>query len=284
MFEGLTNWCSNPVPAPQKPKHGLEHQFAKPSNILPPLTKLTRESFRHIPSESLAWMSQLPRESATFAELEKLMTDDDKRFANDDDTDSFEAMEKRMKTPSKGKIGANISKLAQENKENMNSLALEINSKLLTEVAPSKEIKASTTSTKPKPYKKKHEFYGTNPSVGSSLTDLSPAEVDNSIKATSAPNTPIKTSAPLSPLHTSAPQTSTLSQPTPLLGTQLTPGLKSLSTTDISGTVMAQTVQVARSASVANMAEVVSFSDLVEGLLENLNEYQDQLNKFREEQ
>merc|ERR1719470_688744 len=279
----------NPVPAPQKPKHGLEHHFAKPSNILPPLTKLTRESFRHIPRESLAWMSELPRESATFAELEKLMTDDDKRFANDDDTDSFEAMEKRMKTPSKGKVGANISKLAQENKENMNSLALEINSKLLTEVAPSKEIKASPTSTKPKSYKKKHELFGTNISVGSSLTDLSPAEVDNSIKATSALNTPIKTSAPLSPLHTSAPQTSTLSQPTPLLGTQLTPGLKSLSTTDISGTVMAQTVQVARSASVANMAEVVSFSDLVatdqvEGLLESLNEYQEQLNKFREEQ
>lgn len=279
----------NPVPATQKLKYEVEHQFAKPSNILPPLTRLTRESFKHIPRESLAWMSQLPRESATFAELEKLMTDDDKKFANDDDTDSFEAMEKRMKTPSKGKLGANISKLAQENKENMNSLALEITSKRTTKVAPTREINASPTSSKPKSYKKKHELYGTNLSVGSSLTELSPAEVDNSIKATSAPNTPIKTSAPLSPLHISAPQTPILCQPTHSIGTPLTPGLKSLSTTDISGTVMVQSVQVARSASVANMAEVVSFSDLVatdqvEGLLKSMNEYQEQLNKFREEQ
>ena len=42
------------------------------------------------------------RDSATFAELEKMMTDNDRDCANDDDTMSFEALESRMRTPYKG--------------------------------------------------------------------------------------------------------------------------------------------------------------------------------------
>ena len=42
------------------------------------------------------------RDSATFAELEKMMTENDRDCANDDDTMSFEALESRMRTPYKG--------------------------------------------------------------------------------------------------------------------------------------------------------------------------------------
>ena len=54
-----------------------------------------------IPRESMAWLSQLPRESATFAELERMMNENDKKFINDDDTYSFEALENRLRTPYK---------------------------------------------------------------------------------------------------------------------------------------------------------------------------------------
>ena len=42
------------------------------------------------------------RDSATFAELEKMMTENDRDCANDDDTMSFETLESRMRTPYKG--------------------------------------------------------------------------------------------------------------------------------------------------------------------------------------
>ena len=51
--------------------------------------------------ESLAWVGNLHRQSVHFKELQKQMNENDKRHVNDDDTDSFEAMEKRMKTPVK---------------------------------------------------------------------------------------------------------------------------------------------------------------------------------------
>merc|ERR1719370_537285 len=51
--------------------------------------------------ESLAWVGSLHRQSVHFKELQKQMNENDKRHVNDDDTDSFEAMEKRMKTPVK---------------------------------------------------------------------------------------------------------------------------------------------------------------------------------------
>jgi len=66
---------------------------------LHPLTKLSRESIRFLPRESLTWLSQLPRDSATFSELEKLMGEQDKHLVNEDDTFSFEALESRLKTP-----------------------------------------------------------------------------------------------------------------------------------------------------------------------------------------
>ena len=282
-----------PVPDHHKPNHEVEHQFTRPSNILPPLTKLTRESLRQIPRESLAWMSQLPRESATFAELEKLMTDDDKKCVNDDDTDSFEAMEKRMKTPSKVKLGGKVPKRAIANKENIPNIVIEAarDQQLPAQkVMEKKETEQTSIVDEPKLYKKKHELYGNKLPEGISLANLSPVDVASFTSgkptATSAPTTPVKSSAPTSPLHNSAPHTPVPSQPSTNVGTPLTPGIRSLSTADIPSSGM---VQVARSASVANMAEVVSISDLVptdkvEGLLESLTEYQEQLDKFRAEQ
>ena len=53
------------------------------------------------------------RDSATFAELEKMMTENDRDCANDDDTMSFEALEGRMRTPYKERSAKVI-----EDKEN----------------------------------------------------------------------------------------------------------------------------------------------------------------------
>jgi len=74
-----------------------------PPKFEPSIVKLTRESMQMIPRESMAWLSQLPRESATFAELEKMMNENDKKYINDDDTFSFEALEDRLRTPYKVK-------------------------------------------------------------------------------------------------------------------------------------------------------------------------------------
>lgn len=68
---------------------------------LEPLRKLDRDSMKMLPRDSLAWINQLPRDSATFLELEKLMNDKDKDLLREDDTGSFEAMELRLKTPRK---------------------------------------------------------------------------------------------------------------------------------------------------------------------------------------
>ena len=76
------------------------------------------------------------------------------------------------------------------------------------------------------------------------------------------------------------------------LASPLMPGIKCLSTDDLSSSISdaaQQPVQVARSASVSNLAEVVSISDLVatdkvEGLLDSLNEYEEQLRRYRVEQ
>jgi len=273
----------HPVPAFQKPKQDGEHRFTKPSSILPPLTKLTRESFKHIPRESLAWMSQLPRESATFAELEKLMTEDDKKFANEDDTDSFEAMEKRMKTPSRGKLVPTIPLRITDNKENINT----VESNKISDKAHHTE--ESDVLEDESPNIEKHERLGNELPVVSSLTNLSPLEVDISNKSAPAPSTPITTNRPASTLLPSAPHTPITQTPRHSLGTPLTPGLRSLSTTDLASNSNQQPVQIARSASVDNLEEVVSFSDLVstdrvEGLLESLTEYEEQLNRFRQEQ
>lgn len=309
----------NPLPPQRNQNTNLQHKFTKPSAMLPPLTKLTRESFKDIPRESLAWMSQLPRESATFAELEKLMTDDDKKIANEDDTDSFEAMEKRMKTPSRSKLVSKVPRYITENKENIDGLTNKFQNTGITKDPELREQSQIKEIDDPKKcYKKKHEMYGKYP-VLSTSADLSKAEVDRlffstlepatSVTTTSAPSTPV-VSAPSTPVTTSAPSTpvttvapgflnpsnqtsmscelnSSLDQASPLV-----PGIKCLSTDDLSTSISdtaQQPVQVARSASVSNLAEVVSLSDLVatdkvEGLLDSLNEYEEQLARFRMEQ
>merc|ERR1719342_808735 len=78
-------------------------QKTLPPKFEPSIVKLTRESMQMLPRESMAWLSQLPRESATFAELEKMMNENDKKYINDDDTFSFEALEDRLRTPYKVK-------------------------------------------------------------------------------------------------------------------------------------------------------------------------------------
>ena len=72
-----------------------EFQAPRPSFLQP------RESMTVEARESLAWVGSLHRQSVHFKELQKQMNENDKRHVNDDDTDSFEAMEKRMKTPVK---------------------------------------------------------------------------------------------------------------------------------------------------------------------------------------
>eukprot|EP00088_Acartia_fossae_P055299 TRINITY_DN6418_c0_g1_i1.p1 TRINITY_DN6418_c0_g1~~TRINITY_DN6418_c0_g1_i1.p1 ORF type:complete len:768 (+),score=204.30 TRINITY_DN6418_c0_g1_i1:34-2337(+) len=73
---------------------GAEKKFP-----LEPLCRLDRESMKLLPRDSLAWINHLPRDSATFLELERLMHDKDKDLLKEDDTSSFEAMELRLKTP-----------------------------------------------------------------------------------------------------------------------------------------------------------------------------------------
>jgi len=310
----------NPLPPQHKQNTNLQHKFTKPSAMLPPLTKLTRESFKDIPRESLAWMSQLPRESATFAELEKMMTDDDKKIANEDDTDSFEAMEKRMKTPSRSKLVSKVPRYITENKENIDGLTNKFqNTRITKDPDPREKSQSKEIGDPKKCYKKKHEMYGKYP-VSSNSTDLFKAEVDRSFFSTSgtatpvitisAPSTPVPDSAPSTPVTSSAPSTPVttvapgfliLSNQTPLSlelnlsldqVSPLMPGIKCLSTEDLSTSTSdtaQQPVQVARSTSVSNLAEVVSISDLVatdkvEGLLDSLSEYEEQLARFRMEQ
>jgi len=318
-------------PPPQRKQNAIQqHKFTKPSAMLAPLTKLTRESFKDIPRESMAWMAQLPRESATFAELEKLMTDDDKKIANEDDTDSFEALEKRMKTPSRNKLVSNVPiYITENNKENISALARQLEGTGFTNDAGLRE-KNQITETKSltKCYKKKHEMFGKNPVVSSIDIELSEAEVHRSCLPTLAPAIPVSTtsassttvptseSEPSTPLITSAPSTPVTISPsvttvapvflntanqTPMscdlipsldLASPLVSGIKCLSTDDLSTSTSdaaQQPVQVAKSASVSNLAEVVSISDLVatdkvEGLLDSLNEYEEQLRRYRLEQ
>merc|ERR1719481_1863214 len=266
-----------------------KNKFTNPANILPPLTKLTRESFKQIPRESLAWMAQLPRESATFAELEKLMTDDDKKIANEDDTDSFEAMEKRMKTPSKTKLIPNTPKYIVENKENISEKAVHSESNKIIECAETVDNQTTESQNEIKSYRKKHELFGNYKGTTNTLSSRFPVEIESSSTSTSDPSTPINIKISLFD--------STNSSTTPIscelesrLDTPLTPGIKCLSTTDLAfSDSNEQPVQLARCASANNIAQVVSFSDLVstekvEGLLESLNEYEDQLKRFREEQ
>ena len=76
---------------------GGEDEFQAPR----PSFLQVRESITLEARESLAWVGNLHRQSIHFKELQKQMNENDKRHVNDDDTDSFEAMEKRMKTPVK---------------------------------------------------------------------------------------------------------------------------------------------------------------------------------------
>jgi len=316
----------NPLPPPPQRKQNtiLQHKFTKPAAMLAPLTKLTRESFKEIPRESMAWMAQLPRESATFAELEKLMTDDDKKIANEDDTDSFEALEKRMKTPSRNKLVFNVPRyITENNKENINALARQLEGTGFTNDAGlGEKIQITETKSPTKCYKKKHEMFGKNPVVCAIDIELSEAEVHRSCLPTSAPAIPVSTTSASSttvPTPESEPSTpGAISAPSPSvttvapvflitanqspmscdlipsldLASPLVPGIKCLSTDDLSTSTIdaaQQPVQVARSASVSNLAEVVSISDLVasdkvEGLLDSLNEYEEQLRKYRLEQ
>ena len=71
----------------------------------------------------------LPRESATFAELQRMMTDKDKDLMDDDDTDSFEALESRLRTPYKKRP----SPLVEEKNENHDESGIEPINETLTE-------------------------------------------------------------------------------------------------------------------------------------------------------
>ena len=125
--------------SPPVSKPGLEN-FSRRREIQPSITKLTRESLRYLPRESLAWLTQLPRESATFAELQKMMTDSDKNLMDDDDTDSFEALESRLKTPYKKRPSPLVEEKKEENNENHDESGIEpINETVVEAVAGEEE-------------------------------------------------------------------------------------------------------------------------------------------------
>jgi len=216
------------------------------------------------------------------------MTDDDKKIANEDDTDSFEAMEKRMKTPSKSKLVPNTPKYITENKENIIEKAVLSESNKI-ECAETVDNQTTESKNEIKSYRKKHELFGNYKGTTNTLSSRFPVEIESSTTSTSDPSTPINNKISLFD--------SINSSTTPIscklesrLDTPLTPGIKCLSTTDLAfSDSNEQPVQLARCASANNIAQVVSFSDLVstekvEGLLESLNEYEDQLKRFREEQ
>ena len=125
--------------SPPVSKPGPEN-FSRRREIQPSITKLTRESLRYLPRESLAWLTQLPRESATFAELQKMMTDSDKNLMDDDDTDSFEALESRLKTPYKKRPSPLVEEKKEENNENHDESGIEpINETVVEAVAGEEE-------------------------------------------------------------------------------------------------------------------------------------------------
>ena len=125
--------------SPPVSKPGSEN-FSRRREIQPSITKLTRESLRYLPRESLAWLTQLPRESATFAELQKMMTDSDKNLMDDDDTDSFEALESRLKTPYKKRPSPLVEEKKEENNENHDESGIEpINETVVEAVAGEEE-------------------------------------------------------------------------------------------------------------------------------------------------
>jgi len=263
-----------PVPSHLKPKPANDHQFISP-DILPSLTKLTRESFRLLPRESLAWMSQLPRESATFAELEKLMTDDDRNNINEDDTGSFEALEKRLRTPLRMKPVVVISRPQLENKENLPSQ----NTKHIKQstAAPSEGLVVHDAGKTPKPRVDKVDQ--SSRAAGVNKNNSSEGLDSSCDKSSITYIEPISRPSKSAPSILCDPQCKDVEN-------KLTPALKSLSTTDLPS---ATEVEVSRCASVADITDVVSISDLVsaekvDGLLENLSEYQEQLCKFKEAQ
>ena len=125
--------------SPPVSKPGSEN-FSRRREIQPSITKLTRESLRYLPRESLAWLTQLPRESATFAELQKMMTDSDKNLMDDDDTDSFEALESRLKTPYKKRPSPLLEeKKKEENNENHDESGIEPINESVVEAVPGEE-------------------------------------------------------------------------------------------------------------------------------------------------
>ena len=73
------------------------------------------------------------RDSATFAELEKMMTDNDRDCANDDDTMSFEALESRMRTPYKG--SAKMMEDKENTPSNLSGIEPMMNNTIATPIA-----------------------------------------------------------------------------------------------------------------------------------------------------
>merc|ERR1719348_366184 len=89
------------------------------SLLHPSLRRLTLEALKAMPRESLAWVSQLPPDSVTFQELQRMMNEEEQCCVADDDTSSFEALESRLKTPKRpGPAVSRVVRDAEEDKEN----------------------------------------------------------------------------------------------------------------------------------------------------------------------
>jgi len=108
--EGLMAPPSAPAPPLSRDSKLLKVSHSQPlllesrdSFLHPALRRLTLDALAaQVGRDSLAWVSQLPRDSLTFPELLKMMNEEDKEATREDDTQSFEALETRLRTPKRG--------------------------------------------------------------------------------------------------------------------------------------------------------------------------------------
>merc|ERR1719348_2436493 len=116
------------------------------SLLHPSLRRLTLEALKAMPRESLAWVSQLPRDSVTFQELQRMMNEEEQRCVAEDDTSSFEALESRLKTPKRPQQ-SRVQRTVEDNddKENVPVDATRMRNGEVARDVP--EIKCMTRST-----------------------------------------------------------------------------------------------------------------------------------------
>jgi len=128
-----TKW--NLMPPPAAPlQTSSEAQFPRlefrDSFMQTTLRRLTVDALAGglpLPRDSLAWVAQLPRNSLAFSDLLQMMSAEEARATQDDDTCSFEAMENRLRTPKRPQNSRREAR-REQGKENREPSRLEVES------------------------------------------------------------------------------------------------------------------------------------------------------------